>query len=161
MVEPPLPTPRLVQMTTLAQASALFKFVLTEESGVLCADEVSTWITYDASVVYLLWAEDAVVGACGILYDRYQPNLLPLLDVMAVADAYRGRHLGRNLLEAALSKFRQQQPTQPVMLYVYPDNAIAIALYESVGFSCTGIMQHRTPMDQPVCCYTLAAAISK
>jgi RimJ/RimL family protein N-acetyltransferase len=53
---------------------------------------------------------------------------------MSVAKDWRGRGVGRAILEAAVAKTREWPGFCRIELEVFPHNAAAIALYESLGF---------------------------
>lgn len=66
---------------------------------------------------------------------------------MYMLEAWRGKGLGRQLVELALGHARQRADIEVVTLTVTEGNAAAIALYESAGFRSFGIepMAMRTP----------------
>ena len=53
---------------------------------------------------------------------------------MSVAKDWRGKGVGRAILEAAIVKTREWPGFCRIELEVFPHNAAAIALYESLGF---------------------------
>ncbi|MTW11771.1 GNAT family N-acetyltransferase [Pseudoduganella eburnea] len=66
---------------------------------------------------------------------------------MYVLDAWRGKGLGRQLVELALGYASQRSGIEVVTLTVTEGNAAAIALYEAAGFHSFGVepMAMRTP----------------
>jgi RimJ/RimL family protein N-acetyltransferase len=75
-----------------------------------------------------------VVGWCDILPRRDRPGFQHCGSVgMGVVQAWRGRGLGRALLEACLERAFAAGLTR-VELEVYADNPAAIALYRGLGF---------------------------
>lgn len=53
---------------------------------------------------------------------------------MSVAKDWRGKGVGRAILAAAIEKTREWPGFCRIELEVFPHNATAIALYESMGF---------------------------
>jgi putative acetyltransferase len=73
--------------------------------------------------------EPAVVGNIGIVLARYG-----VADVaMALLDGWRGRGLGKALLEAGV-RWARSAGAHKVALEVWPDNAPALGLYRQAGF---------------------------
>jgi len=82
--------------------------------------------------------DQRVVGWCDVL-----PKPRPALRHsgvlgMGVVDAYRGRGIGRKLLDATLRAAKQMGLTR-IELTVRTDNARAKRLYESFGFAVEGL----------------------
>ena len=65
---------------------------------------------------------------------------------MGILPAYRGKGLGRMLIEATL-RAAQKSGFARVELDVYEDNARAIALYEKMGFAREGIVRRAARID--------------
>lgn len=86
--------------------------------------------------------EDGVVGYAVLWCILDQGELANI----AVAEAHRGRGLGRRLLEAVLDVGRQRG-LDAVYLEVRASNADALALYERFGFRQVGI--RRRYYDKP------------
>lgn len=79
-----------------------------------------------------------VVGWCDVL-----PKEIPEFSHvgvlgMGVLKDYRGRGLGRRLIEAALAHARDKNGIEKVELTVFESNTRAAALYESAGFVLEG-----------------------
>lgn len=71
---------------------------------------------------------------------------------MSVAKEWRGKAVGRALLEAAIAKTREWPGFCRIELEVFPHNAAAIALYTSLGFvlearKAKAVMMHDAPED--------------
>ena len=62
---------------------------------------------------------------------------------MGVVDGYRGRGIGRALLEACLAK----SPFARVELSVFADNTAAIKLYEKTGFVHEGVRRRAIRLE--------------
>lgn len=65
---------------------------------------------------------------------------------MGILPAYRGKGLGRRLIETTLKAAREAGFAR-VELDVYEDNARAIALYDKVGFAREGIVRRAAHID--------------
>lgn len=82
-------------------------------------------------------ADDRVVGVIGLeQFDRRRGHAATI--GMAVHDAYAGRGCGRALLGAVTEQADRWLNIRRIELTVWSDNARAIALYESFGFSREG-----------------------
>jgi putative acetyltransferase len=89
-----------------------------------------------ADALWVLEDEQAgVVGNLG-LHETHAAGVMML--GMAILEPYRGRGGGRALIEAALAHARDS-PLHKLELEAWPDNARAIALYESYGFEREGL----------------------
>lgn len=78
-------------------------------------------------------ADGALVGYAGIWFDGYDAQVMTI----AVDAAHQGHGLGRRLLTALVGHAREVGAAQ-VLLEVRVDNAPAIHLYESSGFTMLG-----------------------
>jgi putative acetyltransferase len=80
--------------------------------------------------IFMAVAGDECVGCCALIFLR--PGVFELAK-MAVAEDYRGRGLGRKILEYTLA---QAQALGAASLFLGSNNTLkdAIHLYESVGF---------------------------
>ena len=65
---------------------------------------------------------------------------------MGLLPAYRGRGIGRRLMESAVSRARETD-LQRVELDVYASNGAAIALYEKLGFVHEGVKRKGRLLD--------------
>jgi len=93
----------------------------------------------DADTEYLLGAVAAGAPPGGLCQLRYRHSIWTgtpdcWLEDLYVEDAARGHGLGRALVAAALERARARG-AQRIELDTNEDNAPAIALYESLGFS--------------------------
>jgi ribosomal protein S18 acetylase RimI-like enzyme len=84
---------------------------------------------------FTLWAGEARVGHVEIW--RKDGGIARLARV-GIAPARRGEGLGRALVAAALAE-AARLGCERVELGVYADNAVARRLYESFGFTATGV----------------------
>jgi RimJ/RimL family protein N-acetyltransferase len=75
-----------------------------------------------------------VVGWCDILPQRNRPGFQHCGSVgMGVVHAWRGRGLGKALLESCIERAFASGMTR-IELEVYSDNLAAVSLYRSLGF---------------------------
>lgn len=65
---------------------------------------------------------------------------------MGILPAYRGRGLGRKLIDAALTQARKAGFVR-IELFVHSDNVRAIALYDKVGFVREGVQRDAVCID--------------
>ena len=93
----------------------------------------------DPNTEFLLGSVSPELPLCGICQLRYRHSVWTgtpdcWLEDLYVEEAGRGRGLGRALVEAALERARARGAAR-IELDTNEDNAAAIALYESFGFS--------------------------
>lgn len=98
----------------------------------------STFSMYTAAAflrfgrVYLLRADDVVIGTCVCFRAWDRPNEVHLLS-MGIRPGWRGRGLGQTFVTGVLDRLRQRG-TRAVCLFVGRDNRRAIKVYTDVGF---------------------------
>lgn len=95
---------------------------------------------------FVATAEGEVVGWCDISRHFFPSHAHRGRLGMGVLPAYRGRGLGRRLVQTTL-KAAQETGFVRIELDVYEDNARAIALYEKVGFAREGIVRRAACID--------------
>lgn len=81
---------------------------------------------------------DKVIGTLGLTRLEGRRSHAGTLG-MAVHDAYAGRGAGTALMAAAVDHADKWLGLRRLELFVYPDNARAIALYERFGFEREGL----------------------
>ncbi len=82
--------------------------------------------------------DGAVVGWCDAIPGEASAGMAHVARMgMAVAKAFRGRGIGRRLMEAVIEKARRRG-LEKIELSVYSTNQAAVALYESAGFVVEG-----------------------
>lgn len=92
---------------------------------------------YGSAVVGFVWLEGGhVVGHVTVQRADYEGLRWQIANV-AVAEPFRGRGIGRALMEAALDHIRRERGHW-AMLQVRADNAPAVHLYRSLGFEDIG-----------------------
>ncbi|ARQ58857.1 UNVERIFIED_ORG: RimJ/RimL family protein N-acetyltransferase [Rhizobium etli] len=89
---------------------------------------------------------DEVVGWCDIRRHAHPSHAHRGSLGMGILPAYRGKGLGRRLIETTL-KGAQEAGLLRVELDVHEDNSRAIALYEKVGFTREGIARRAVRID--------------
>ncbi len=90
----------------------------------LSADHRSYFVAVDGN---------SVVGYAGLLAVGAEGDV----QTIALSEQYRGKGIGRELLNTLIDAARQRQARQ-LFLEVRADNANAIALYQSSGFEILG-----------------------
>jgi ribosomal protein S18 acetylase RimI-like enzyme len=98
----------------------------------------STFSSYTASAflkfgrVFLLRADDIVIGTCVCLRSWERPNEVLLLS-MGIRPGWRGRGLGQRFVKGVLDRLRARG-IRSVSLLVEADNRRALKVYADVGF---------------------------
>ncbi|MBY5436789.1 GNAT family N-acetyltransferase [Rhizobium leguminosarum] len=87
-----------------------------------------------------------VVGWCDISRHFFPSHAHRGKLGMGILPAYRGKGLGRRLIETTL-RAAQKSGFARVELDAYEDNARAIALYEKIGFAREGIVRRAARID--------------
>ena len=91
-------------------------------------------------VVLGAFAEEVLVGTVGLNFEvRIKARHKALLIGMMVAPAWRGRGVGRDLVQAALAQARLRAGVVLVQLTVTATNRAARTLYERCGFVEFGV----------------------
>jgi ribosomal protein S18 acetylase RimI-like enzyme len=95
----------------------------------------------DPATEYLLGRTEEGKGPCGVCQLRFRHSVWTAtldcwLEDLYVADAGRGRGVGRALVELACERARLRGAAR-IELDTNETNTTAIALYESLGFSAT------------------------
>lgn len=94
----------------------------------------------ETSVAFGAFDGDALVGTAGVEYEtREKTKHKSMLFGMFVLPGYRGRGIGRALIEAALDHARARPGSRVMRLTLTGGNATAQRLYESCGFATFGI----------------------
>ena len=87
-----------------------------------------------------------VIGWCDVLREFFPSRAHRGTLGMGLLPAWRGRGVGRRLLEATVAKARCEG-FKRIELDVYADNPRAIALYEKAGFVREGIVRDASLID--------------
>ncbi len=83
--------------------------------------------------------EDELVGVVGIEFtDRTKTRHKARLVGMYIRPAYRGKGLGKKLLDVVIRKARERAVVQVLLLTVTQGNTDAVKLYQSAGFKSFG-----------------------
>jgi RimJ/RimL family protein N-acetyltransferase len=91
-------------------------------------------------------AGGSVVGWCDIRREFFPSRAHRGTLGMGLLPAWRGRGIGRRLLEATLAQARRSG-FKRIELDVHADNPRAIALYEKAGFVREGIVRDASLID--------------
>ena len=121
-----------------------------EEYSTSIRDERRRLLSYaDARDEIVLLAEhgDEMVGLVTTRVDRRIRARHNIELGIALADGWRGKGLGRALMEALIRWAESVPSLRRLELHVLADNATAIALYESLGFRPEGRRTHAVRQD--------------
>ena len=99
-----------------------------------------------ANPQFVALADGEVVGWCDISRHFFPSHAHRGNLGMGIIPEYRGRGLGRRLIETTLKRARETGFSR-VELDVHTDNARAIALYEKVGFVKEGVVRDAACID--------------
>lgn len=92
------------------------------------------------SVALAAVADGGIVGYIA-LHPRTATRLRHTADLsMGVAECFRGQGVGRQLLEEALRRAREEGVLEIIYLKVRADNAAAVYLYEQAGFERLAVL---------------------
>jgi RimJ/RimL family protein N-acetyltransferase len=89
-------------------------------------------VTADRSVILVVDAQPPGAGVVGFIDVVLAPYGVATIG-MAILEPWRGRGLGRSLLDAALA-WAASAGAHKVALEAWPDNEVAITLYRRAGF---------------------------
>lgn len=128
----------------LAIKNAPTAFATSYEEAIVESDE--NWQTYlkegnEGKKSYLLFAEigDKLVGMVGAIKNTNKKQLHTASIIAVFVDPdYRGRGLGKLLIQSILKNLKEDLPIIKVDLDVNTQNKDAIRLYESCGFKVVG-----------------------
>lgn len=130
---------RKLRLRALAESPLAFGSTLAQER----AYPAATWIQRtsrgalsDQAALYVAEAPGGLVGLGGIVWFGHRWNLVS----MWVDPAWRGRGLGRQLLEALLGWLGRTHPGSSLWLEVTGRQLTARGLYASFGFHRTGVV---------------------
>jgi ribosomal protein S18 acetylase RimI-like enzyme len=135
-----------VWVATPAEAAGVTRLLVAFrdwfESEQPSAESMSASVTAlieDPATEYLLGRAEEAEPACGVCQLRFRHSVWTgtpdcWLEDLYVADAGRGRGVGRALVELAFERARLRG-AERIELDTNETNAAAIALYESLGFS--------------------------
>jgi len=104
----------------------LFRLTETENSNLVVAEE-------DGQLI-------GVVGCKGVKHKRAR-HVATLVGV-GVLPSYRGKGIGRRMLDYVISWVKKQTKIERLQLTVYADNETAVKFYEKLGFKKEGLFEH-------------------
>lgn len=126
-------------MTTIrpVEAADIEQIVLLEpqifESDAWSESMIRYELSADHRSYFVAVDGNSVVGYAGLLAVGAEGDV----QTIALSEQYRGKGIGRELLNTLIDAARQRQVRQ-LFLEVRADNANAIALYQSSGFEILG-----------------------
>ena len=100
--------------------------------------DLESAIACDTGAVYGYYEEDHLVGYIGL---EMQGELL-YIEELFVDPAYRGKHLGRTLMQAAFY-FARLRNCRAVTSSLAPQNEGAMHFYEKCGFTVEWVTRYR------------------
>lgn len=101
-------------------------------------EDLSDAIVHDTGAVYGYYEESRLVGYIGL---EMQGELL-YIEELFVDPAYRGKYLGRTLMQAAFY-FARLQNCRAVTTSLAPQNEGAVTFYEKCGFTVEWVTRYR------------------
>ena len=141
---------RDLRLAALAEAPRAFGSSVQEEQP-LGLDHFRRWADAGEKLVILgAFADGRLVGMAGVArHDKLKARHKAYIWGVYVDPGQRGLKLGRQLLEAALTRAAAMPGVSRIQLTVSADNAAAIATYKSIGFAERRVINltvlHRPP----------------
>ncbi len=128
-----------LRLAALRESPAAFSSSYEEERGTRLATIKRHLGPESERTVFGAFAGPELVGMVGVGRERERKLLHKgFVRSMYVAPAHRGKGLGAQLLQAALSFASSMEGLRQLTLSVTADNGAAVALYESAGFRVFG-----------------------
>ena len=117
-----------------------------EENVVLSDDE---WRKkFEAGPKYLARVDGKPVGLIGVRYEKTKKTEhIAILGGFYVDPEFRGKGIGRKLLERAIEDLRKHPKITKIELRVNVLQTNAIELYKNLGFLEEGVIHHATKID--------------
>lgn len=101
-----------------------------------------------------------VVGAiCGRLQQKHGTKQLYIM-TLAVLAPYRGRTIGKQLLQSLLDYAATNSDLNEILLHVHVDNADALQFYKKFGFEQGEMIQNYYKHVDPPHCYPLVKKLA-
>ena len=93
-----------------------------------------------AEVVFGAWVDSALVGAVGLVFEtRQKTRHKAKVTGMVVGADWRGRGIGKSLMQTVMAFAAQQPGLHILQLTVTQGNRVAERLYASLGFAAFGV----------------------
>jgi len=107
------------------------------------------WRRRTGNMLVALTEEDRLVGMITYVFsDRAKSRHIAHIYGFYVSQDYRGRGIGRKLLERALKEIRGNKGIAKIQLMVNTRQEAAVALYRSFGFTITGEMKRELKIGE-------------
>ena len=134
------PAFQALRLAALKEAPSAFASSYEEEKDLALAVVEGRLAVRDDRGAFGAFHDDDLVGMVVLgRIDQKKVSHKAFIWSMYVAPAARGRGVGRALLDAALALARTVPGVRQVNVGVTADNAIAVRLYESLGFRRFGL----------------------
>ena len=128
---------RAIRLKSLELDPLAFGSTLARELAYTDSLWIERTMKYSTSATDAVWVAScsgALVGTAGIFSHEGSFHMFGVW----VEPAFRGRHIGSMLLDAAIDWMRSSHPSSDLLLGVNPSQASAVTLYLSRGFAFTG-----------------------
>ena len=122
--------------------AALVPAFIRETDQLLTCDELDEMLAHPEQQLLVAETDERIVGAVLVSVDAsdpepwIQPRRFGYIEEIVVAEEYRGRGIGKQLLEG-ITDWTKKQGLEEVELHVWHRNHRARAMYESLGFEIT------------------------
>jgi RimJ/RimL family protein N-acetyltransferase len=131
---------RALRLAALAECPTAFSSSYEEECDIPLAETAQRLAPDHNRAIFGAFDGPGLVATVGLQREsRRKRAHKAIIWGVYVAPSFRGRGLGRKLLERALTHARSMPDLMQVTLGVNTANKAAIALYESVGFQRFGL----------------------
>ena len=108
----------------------------------LTGDELTEMLDHPEQHLLVADSEGNIIGAALVSVDAsdpepwIQPRRFGYIEEVVVSEEYRGRGIGKRLLES-INHWAKQQGLEEIELHVWQRNHRATAFYESLGYEIT------------------------
>jgi RimJ/RimL family protein N-acetyltransferase len=131
---------KALRLAALRECPTAFSSSYEEECDVPLAQQAERMVPDADHAIFGAFDAATLVGTTGLQREgRIKLAHKALIWGVYVAPAFRGRGVGRMLLDRALARARSMSDMLQITLGVNTANAAAIALYKSVGFEPFGL----------------------
>lgn len=112
-------------------------YMTTYEQAKLYSDE--DWKKYTTTATILIAKTDtALIGTIGAYYKTENNKLFAVVIGVYLNKDYRGKGMGRQLLDSVIEEIKREGVVKTVKLWVNTEQVSAVKLYERSGFKVIG-----------------------